>query len=127
RYRPNERFSGKGHARHICRDCQRRPSSEIEQIRLIDHINGFLRQSVISQKNIDLLVKLCSDTRPPLQCRAKVMLEVARFRPEKRRRLKLLIDHRPELLREVLRLFDVPDYYYELDEILENLFEEEET
>ena len=55
------------------------------------------------------------------------MLEVARFRPEKRRRLKLLVDHRPELLREVLRLFDVPDYYYELDEILENLFEEEET
>jgi hypothetical protein len=23
RVRPNERFSGVGHARHICRDCQR--------------------------------------------------------------------------------------------------------
>lgn len=28
--RPNERFSGGGHARHICRECARRPAEELE-------------------------------------------------------------------------------------------------
>lgn len=125
-YRPNEQFSGKGHARHICRGCQRLPGSEIEQIRLIDHMSGFLRQSVISQKNIDLLVKLTSDSRSEVQSRAKVMLEVARFRPGKRRRLRLLALQRPELLQEVLRLFDVPDYYYDPEGMPDNFLEEDE-
>ena len=119
RYRPNERFSGGGHARHICRECQRRPAAEIEQIRLIDHLNGFLRQTVISSKNIDLLVKLCNDLRPEIQCRAEVMLQVARVKPGKRRRVKFLAHHHPELLQQIFRLFDVPDYYCDTENDLE--------
>ena len=88
-------------------------------------MSGFLRQSVISQTNIDLLLKLSSDFRPEIQSRAKVMLEVARFRPGKRRRLRLLALQRPELLREVLRLFEVPDYYYDPDGIPDLLKEDE--
>jgi hypothetical protein len=45
------------------------------------------------------------------------MLEVARLRPGKRRRVKFLARHRPDLLREVVRLFDVPDYYFEPEPI----------
>ncbi len=32
-YRPNEKFSGRGHARHICRDCQREAKSARKQKR----------------------------------------------------------------------------------------------
>jgi len=113
RYRANNQFSRKGHARRVCRQCDRRPASEIEQIGLIDHMSGFLRQSIISRKNIEQLRKLCSDSRPEVQCRARVMLEVARLRPGKRRRLKYLAQNHPQLLDEVIRLFDVPDYYFE--------------
>ncbi len=28
--RPNENFSGRGHARHLCRDCARLPKEELE-------------------------------------------------------------------------------------------------
>lgn len=86
-------------------------------------MSGFLRQSVISRKNIDLLVELSGDIRPEVQCRAKIMLEVARFTPGKRRRLKFLTRQRPELLHEVLRLFDVPDYYFDPEGIPGSFFE----
>ncbi len=89
-------------------------------------MSGFLRQSVISQKNIDLLVKLSNDSRPEVQSRARVMLEVARFRAGKRRRLRLLALQRPELLQEVLRLFEVPDYYYDPGGMPDGFLEEVE-
>ena len=54
----------------------------------------------------------------------KVMLEVARLRPGRRRRVKFLATQRPELLQEVLRLFDVPDYYYEPGGIPDDFFED---
>ena len=88
-------------------------------------MSGFLLQSVISQKNIDLLVKLSNDIRPEVHCRAKVMLEVARFRPGKRRRLKFLASQRPDLLRELMRLFDLPDYYYDEGGIPDSFLEED--
>lgn len=31
RRRPNERFSGKGHARHVCRDCQKLGPAELKR------------------------------------------------------------------------------------------------
>src|SRR5438128_1683761 len=117
RYRPNEHFSGKGHVRHVCRRCYRRAASEIEQIGLIDHMSGFLRQSIISRKNIELLLNLCNDSRPEIQSRANVMLEVARLRPGKRRRMKFLARNHPQLLRHLVRLFDVPDYYFDAENI----------
>lgn len=32
RERPNEKFSGKGHRAHVCRDCYRLPKEEFERI-----------------------------------------------------------------------------------------------
>ena len=37
RNRPNEKFSGKGHRNHICKDCSRKPQSELKnEKRLLD-------------------------------------------------------------------------------------------
>jgi hypothetical protein len=52
RGRPNEKFTGRGHRDHICKDCQRLPRSEREEIEGMDELSGFLEQSNISAENI---------------------------------------------------------------------------
>ena len=39
---PNEKFSGKGHSRHICRECQKLPLSEREYRQAIKNIDRCL-------------------------------------------------------------------------------------
>ena len=45
RTRANEKFSGRGHRDHICKDCQRLPVKERDRITCIDELYGFLEQS----------------------------------------------------------------------------------
>lgn len=52
---PNERFSGKGHARHVCRECSRLPQEERAKIEQEDEIFRFLEQSHISDGNVKRL------------------------------------------------------------------------
>jgi hypothetical protein len=54
RIRANEKFSGRGHRAHICKDCQRLPLEERDRIMCGDELYGFLDQSHISQKNIGI-------------------------------------------------------------------------
>jgi len=58
RERANERFGGKGHARHICRDCAALPQDERDAILQTDEIVGFLHQSHISERNVARLAVL---------------------------------------------------------------------
>ena len=58
RVRANERFSGRGHRDHICKDCQRMPREERERIERLDKLHGFLRQSNISRRNLARLETL---------------------------------------------------------------------
>ena len=42
--RPNERFSGRGHARHLCRDCSKLGPAELayrQGVRAIDRLVGW--------------------------------------------------------------------------------------
>ncbi len=58
---PNEAFSGKGHAQHVCRQCACMPKDARGAIEHEDEIFNFLKQSHISGKNRerrDLLRKL---------------------------------------------------------------------
>jgi hypothetical protein len=44
RVRPNERFSGRNHARHLCRDCARLGAAELrvrQVLRNIDRLLGY--------------------------------------------------------------------------------------
>ena len=100
RVRPNERFSGKGHRIYVCKDCSRLPKEERRRRELEDEIAGFLRQSNISEKNLSKLSGLAATEKPEIAELAKVVLEIGKVKPHKRKRLSFLArNHRDFLLK----------------------------
>jgi hypothetical protein len=97
RTRANEKFSGRGHRDHVCKDCQRRPRAERDQIEHLDDLLGFLDQRNISAKNIERLKVLASHPDRELQRLAGLVLDIARVHPHKRRRWRHLAAHQREL------------------------------
>lgn len=109
RIRPNERFSGKGHKNHECKDCQKMPREQRDRIEAFDEMIGFLHQSNISKKNLTRLEKWAESTIPAVRSLAEFVHEVALLRPGKRRRLRFLADHRPALFVKYWRLLPYLD------------------
>ena len=99
--RPNEAFSGKGHKRHICKRCAKKPHEEIEQLESLQNIHGFLAQRNISKKNMAYLKQRCKFPDEQVQQCAKLVLEVACAKPHKRERIRFLARHHPSLLAEL--------------------------
>ena len=99
--RPNEAFSGKGHRTHVCKECNRLPKADRDEMEQEDEIFGFLKQSHISEKNIARLKVLVSSENPRIAELANIVLEVALVRPYKNRRLKVLARERKDLLRKL--------------------------
>mgnify|MGYP000500528719 CR=1 FL=1 len=98
--RPNEKFSGKGHSTHICQDCQKLPKAERDAVDQKNEIYNFLNQKRISERNIKRLRVLTNNGADSETMRlAEIVLEVAKVRPYKKRRLKILGRQRPDLLR----------------------------
>jgi hypothetical protein len=98
RQRPNEQFSGKDHKIHVCKRCQAKPKTERRAIEDQDEIFQFLKQSHISEKNAIRLGQMVKSDNPQVASLAEIVLEVARLRPYKTRRLKFLGQKHPELL-----------------------------
>src|SRR5580765_350063 len=101
RERANEQFSGKGHKTHVCKRCQAKPKTERRAIEDQDDIFGFLKQSHISEKNVTRLGQMAKSDNPQVASLAEIVLEVARLKPYKTRRLKFLAQKHPELLRKL--------------------------
>lgn len=101
RNRPNEKFSGKGHKQHICKECSKRPKNEIDEIDQKEEIFGFLKQTNISKKNIARLGVLRESTNKDISELALIVLEVAKVKSHKRRRLKFLAIENRELLEKL--------------------------
>ncbi len=101
RSRPNEAFSGKGHRIHVCKQCLRLPKEERQRIEQKDEIFGFMKQSHISEKNVDRLKILASSSNSEITELAAIVLEVARVKPYKKRRLKVLARERKDLLEKL--------------------------
>ena len=99
RERANEQFSGKGHKAHVCKRCQAK--TERRAIEDQDDIFGFLKQSHISEKNVTRLGQMAKSDNPQVASLAAIVLEVARLKPYKTRRLKFLAQKHPELLRKL--------------------------
>ena len=99
--RTNEKFTGKGHKNHICKDCSKRPAEEIEAIGQKDDIYGFMDQSNISPKNVKRLQQMVGSENPEIQELASLVLEVAEVKPRKRRRLKFLAQNHPRLFKKL--------------------------
>ena len=98
RSRPNEKFSGKGHRIHVCKNCSRLPKEERRQRELKDEIAGFLRQSNISERNLTRLSDLVASEKPEIAELAKVVLEIGKVKPHKRKRLSFLARSHRDLL-----------------------------
>ncbi len=99
--KPNEAFSGKGHHTHVCRACSSIPDLERESIEQKDEIFGFLRQSHISEKNVSRLKQLQRSENKEVSSLAEIVLEVAKVKPYKKRRLKVLARERWDLLEKL--------------------------
>jgi len=109
RVRPNERFSGKGHKNHVCKDCQRMPKEQRDRIEAFDEMIGFLDQGNISDKNLARLEEWAESAIPEVRNLAEFLHEVALLRPGKRRRLKFLAEHHPALFVKYWRLLPYLD------------------
>jgi hypothetical protein len=98
RERANEQFSGKGHKTHVCKRCQAMPKEEREAIESEQELFDFLSQAHISPKNLVRLGRLARSESQRVVELATIVLEVARVKPFKTRRLKFLAQRYPELL-----------------------------
>ncbi len=96
--KPNEKFSGKGHRNHICKDCTKKPKEERSAADQQDEIFGYLNQSNISKKNITRLEKLKSSQNEKISELASIVSEIAKIKPHKKRRLKFLARENKDLL-----------------------------
>jgi len=99
--RPNEKFSGKGHRTHVCKECQRIPKADRDSIDWREEIYGFLCQSNISKKNMVRLRALIEMADCETGRLAQIVLDVARVKPHRKRRLKFLARERPDLIDEL--------------------------
>jgi len=101
RYRANEKFSGKGHRIHVCKDCARLPVEERLAIEQEDEITGFLKQSNISHANMARLKTLTSSPNSKIAQLGRLVLEIARTHTQKKGRLRFLARERRDLLAQL--------------------------
>ena len=74
------------------------PKKERESIEQKDELFNFLRQSHISDKNVSRLKRLYESPDKEVSKLAGIVLEVAKVKPYKKRRLKVLAGERRDLL-----------------------------
>jgi len=77
------------------------PKANRESIEQKDEIFNYLKQSHISEKNISRLEQLQSSEDEEVSMLAGIVLEVAKVKPYKKRRLKVLARERRDLLEKL--------------------------
>ena len=102
RERANEKFSGKGHRLHVCKDCQKLPLAEREKIEIEGEVAGFIQQSRISQKNLKRLAELSGHADAGIRHLAGLVRRVASISEGKRKRWGKVLALDPALYRECL-------------------------
>src|ERR1017187_2052621 len=110
RTRANEKFSGRGHRDHVCKDCQRMPREKRDRIEHLDDLWDFLDQSNISAKNIERLKVLAAHSDPELQTLAGLVLDIALVHPHKRRRWRHLAASRRDLFHRAVSVLG-PEFF----------------
>ena len=85
----------------ICKQCALKPKDEIDEIGQKEEIFGYLNQSHISAKNIGRLQKISTSKNADIAKLACIVLEVAKVKPYKKRRLKVLAKERRDLLEQL--------------------------
>lgn len=121
---PNERFSGRGHATHLCRECQKLPQIERDRVDLMQELEGYLQQSHISDRNLSRLRKLSQHALPEISTLAAILHDIGVVTPFKRRRFKRLAREHRELLSRYNTYFGYTDWRTSEDEWLAMMNEE---
>ena len=101
RIRPNERFSGRGHARHLCRDCAKLGASELAFRQATHDIDRLVTwDGLIRRKKHEIFARFVS--HPDERIRAYAALVIARDAVERERlRRERLDDEAAELALEM--------------------------
>jgi len=107
---PNERFSGKGHSRHICKECSKLPHQEIQKKRDTKFLYRLFKQNRISEKNIKMLETMCKKYTGELQKQAEAVLQLAQIRPYKKKRLGYIYHNHRELFDQLVNLRLIEDW-----------------
>lgn len=79
------------------------PKDKREASEQEEEIFGYMNQSHISAKNIGRLTTLATSENPRIAELARIVLEVAKVKPYKKRRLKVLARERTDLLEALQR------------------------
>ena len=75
RIRRNEKFSGQGHAAHICKDCERKPREQQSEEIALTRICRVYRYMNLSQRNRQMLERYSHDRRERVRTAAREALE----------------------------------------------------
>jgi hypothetical protein len=74
RIRPNEKFSGKGHARHLCKDCARLGAEEVnyrQALRNLEHCMG--QSTTIPRQHRESFNRFLTHQDPRIRAAAREM------------------------------------------------------
>ena len=106
----NERFSGKGHKKHICKECFKLSKDDLDAIEKVRELVAYWEQKNLSKKNINRIKNLAEDTNTEVSELAQVMLEVACITRYRKKRIQRILSQKQELiprLEEVGLFFDL--------------------
>lgn len=74
--RPNEAFSGKGHARHICKKCQQRPAAELAYLQALRNLEQCgTWEGIIPRKRRKQFLPFLDHADPRIRALAREMQE----------------------------------------------------
>jgi hypothetical protein len=72
----NEKFSGRGHAAHICKECAKLSATERNELEALTKIDRIAGEYSISRENLNWLSKKAKDSRYPESAeRAKAVID----------------------------------------------------
>jgi len=110
RHRPNEKFSGKGHSNHLCKECSHGSKDKLNEISHNREVMGFWKQKCISKKNILRLEGLSKSSSSEVAEISKVLLEVARKFPFKKKRIQKIIREQRDLMPKLSKVGLIYDW-----------------
>ena len=79
--RPNEKFSGKGHAAHICKACAKKPREKQEEEIALHKIDRLYRYESLSRNNRRMLERYSQGPNPEISSAAREAISFFRKGP----------------------------------------------
>ena len=84
--KPNEKFSGRGHATHICKSCTKKSPAQKSEDMTINRLNGMVFR-YLNESEIKWLKNRCNDSRPEVKALAQSVFE-EKFPRQARNKIK---------------------------------------